>query len=113
MSITISENDKRRLESPMSVPKNLLDPNDDNVGAVLLSAVRYALGRRTYMPGIVVGVILPKVQFLNDKTLCCMERDIVDQEQFGYGDDCDKKDWMRLLEAVKAEREKRGLEAWR
>ena len=90
-----------------------LDPNNDNVGAVLISAVRYACGRRTYMPSIVVNVILPVVAQLNDKNLCCMERDIREQERFGYGDECDRVNWMKLLKALQGEIEKRGIERWR
>lgn len=92
----------------------MLDPNNEKVGHVLVSAVRYACCRQTYMPGIVVSVILPRVSSLNDKILCCMERDIANQERYGgYGDDCDKKEWMKLLDALTAEREKRGLERWK
>ena len=90
-----------------------LNPNNDNVGAVLISAIRYACGRRTYMPSIVVNVILPIVAQLNDKNLCCMERDIREQERFGYGDECDRVEWIKLLKALQGEIEKRGIERWR
>lgn len=29
-----------------------------------------------------------------------MIQDIKEQERFGYGDECDKADWMRLLEEL-------------
>lgn len=32
-----------------------------------------------------------------------MIEDIEDQEEFGYGDERDKEDWMRLLKRLKAE----------
>lgn len=32
-----------------------------------------------------------------------MIEDIEDQEEFGYGAECDKEDWMWLLKRLKAE----------
>lgn len=89
-----------------------LDPNNENVGAVLISAVRYACGRRTYMPSIVVGVITPVIPQLCDKNLCCMERDIREQERFGYGDKCDEVTWLNFLKLLQDEVDKRGLQRW-
>ena len=91
----------------------LLDPNNEDVGAVLICAVRYGLGRRTYITKLISDVIIPIVPQMNNKNLCVMERDIVEQERFGYGDECDKDEWMKLLDTLKAEREQRGLEALR
>lgn len=34
-------------------PKGLIDPANDNFGAVCNCAVRYCLGRRSYMPNLV------------------------------------------------------------
>lgn len=53
-----------------------IEPNDDMGGAVLNCAVRYALGRASYMPGLVMDEIRPKLANLTEKTLYCMERDI-------------------------------------
>ena len=49
---------------------------DDFGGAVLNCAVRYALGRRSYMPGLVVDEITPMLKDCSDKTLWCFDRDI-------------------------------------
>lgn len=92
-----------------------LNPNNENVGAVLISAVRYACGRRTYMPSIVVNVILPIVAQLNDKNLCCMERDIREAEKYsgGYGDEkIDKPMWLKFLKEIQDLMDKRGIERW-
>lgn len=88
--------------------------DDDFGGAVLNCAVRYALGRASYMPGLVMDEIRPMLPDCSDKTLWCFERDIS-----GYLDDIDwtvndpfgarwnNADWMRFLEAVRAEIERR------
>lgn len=76
--------------------------NDDNFGAVLICAVRYSIGRMTYMPKLVQDFIRPLLPYLSNKTLYVMERDIA--EASGYGDrNIDEPDWMRFLKAVREE----------
>lgn len=53
-----------------------IEPHDDMGGAVLNCAVRYALGRASYIPGLVMDEIRPMLAELTAKTLYCMERDI-------------------------------------
>lgn len=84
---------------------HLIDPSDDYFGAVLNCAVRYALGRRSYMPYLVTSFILPLVPRLSDKTLWCLDKDIGGTENIG--DVCDEECWMQLLSAVRAELERR------
>lgn len=71
---------------------------DADFGATLICAVRYCLGRETYMPDLVTSWIkghcggeLPK------GTLEVMLRDVVEQGRGGpkaYGMDCDYRTWM-------------------
>lgn len=80
----------------------LIPAKDDDFGAVCNCAVRYSLGRMTYMPSIVVGFIKPLLPKLNNRTLWCFERDI--EGAGSYGDEqIDKPLWMGFLAAVKAE----------
>ena len=53
-----------------------IEREDDFGGAVLNCAVRYALGRMSYMPGLVMDVIRPMLKNCSDKTLWCFDRDI-------------------------------------
>lgn len=88
--------------------------DDDFGGAVLNCAVRYCLGRLSYMPGLVMGQIRPMLPDCSDKTLWCFEKDISEwldgnslivDDPFG---DCSyEADWTRFLEAVRAEIERR------
>lgn len=106
-----------------------IETNNEKFGAVLNCAVRYACGRQTYMPSIVIGFtsivigfIRPLISEINDKALCCMERDIRccmerdirDAEKFGgYGDEkIDKPDWMRFLADLQVEIDRRGIKRW-
>ena len=80
--------------------------NDDNFGAVLICAVRYSIGRMTYMPRLVQDFIRPLLPYLSSKTLYVMERDI--SEASSYGDpSIDEPDWMRFLSEVRNARKAR------
>lgn len=96
----------------------LIDPADDCFGAVLNCAVRYAMGRRTYMPGLVIDFVTPLIPRLSSKTLLCFDQDITEQRWTGgYGDPAiDEPEWMRFHEAVRKERQRRGdtlYKSWR
>lgn len=91
---------------------------NDNFGAVLNCAVRYAIGRQTYMPGLVIDFITPLLPYLSEKALWCFDQDITEQKYTGgtnpYGDpNIDEPDWMKFHKAVRAEREKRGQEPYK
>lgn len=84
------------------VPKGMVDPANDDFGAVCNCAVRYCLGRRSYMPSLVCGYIIPLLPELTDKTLDCFERDIAERKRtgFDFGDSCDYETWDAFYKAV-------------
>ena len=86
-----------------------IDLYDDGFGAVLNCAVRYCLGRATYMPGLVCGYITPLLPYLNDKTLWCFSEDIRKHQKSGrsFGMDIDEKTWMDFYKAVTIEETRR------
>ena len=96
---------KKKAESP----KITIEANDDFFGAVLNCAVRYALGRRTYMPGLVMEQIRKWLPLLSEKTLWCFEQDITRAQQDGMlGDpNIDAPEWKHFLAEVQEERAKR------
>ncbi len=90
-------------------PKGMVDPTNDDFGAVCNCAVRYCLGRRSYMPSLVCGYIIPLLPELTDKTLDCFERDIAERKRNGFyfGDSYDYKTWDAFYKAVCKEIERR------
>lgn len=91
----------------------VIDVKNSDFGLILNCAVRYAIGRRTYVPSSIIGFITPMLPQLDNRTIHCFDQDIVDAKYTsGYGDDCDKRDWMRFHEAVKSEKIKRGQELY-
>lgn len=71
--------------------------------SVLICALRYVLGRRSYMVGIVTGYIISELPKLSNKCKKIMITDI--KQAPYYGDECDKVDWILLLEKLKGENE--------
>lgn len=87
-----------------------IDLSDDDFGAVLNCAVRYAIGRQTYMPSLVIEYIRPLLPYLSRKSLWCFDRDVTEAKYtIGYGDpSIDEPVWVHFLKAVREERVKRG-----
>lgn len=90
--------------------KPIIDPTDDDFGAMLNWAVRYCLGRMTYAPSMTIQFITPLIPYLSDRTLWCFDSDIEDHKKYGlgFGMDFDERDWMMFWENVKAEIKKRN-----
>lgn len=73
---------------------------------MLISALRYALGRRTYIVSMAVEYIENELPKLANHCKDIMIKDIEEQEEFGYGAECDKEDWMWLLKRLKEQKGK-------
>jgi hypothetical protein len=74
-----------------------INSSNDDFGLICTSAVRYALGRRTYMPSVVIKFISDNLDNLDSNMIYCIESDIREYGRYGedaYGDECDKKDWL-------------------
>ncbi len=78
---------------------------NENFQEILVSAVRYALGRMTYIVGLTVDYITPMIRNLDLKYINIMIDDIDRQRE--YGMDMDKDEWMKLLGRLREEKERR------
>ena len=84
--------------------KEKLIPVDEDFCTVLICAVRYSIGRRTYMPHLVADYIEPMLPHMDARSLKVMLRDIVSADS--YGDPAiDKPRWMRLEQQIAEELE--------
>lgn len=81
----------------------------DELGTLCVCAERYAIGRRTYMPSLVCGIIQSLVSEIRDRDIYVLVNDIEFQRDIvgDLGDECDEVEWMRLYDALKAEQERR------
>ena len=88
------------------MPKKKPDtiPITENLYTVAICAVRYSLGRRTYMPGLVTDWIKANFTGKIPKGTCeIMLRDIQEQREMGeranyesLGDPCDARTWEKF-----------------
>ena len=80
---------------------------------ILLCAVRYAIGRETYMPSLVIDYITPLLSHLSYNTLGLIANDITEYGKYygGLGDDkIDRPYWLNFKRKILAEMERRGNE---
>ena len=81
---------------------------------IIICAVRYALGRMSYIVGIVCEYVAMKKPELSKECISIIIRDI-EEELNRYHDagqllgmECDEKNWIWLLETLKEERDSRN-----
>ena len=94
---------------PKKKPETI--PISDKLYTVAVCAVRYALGRRSYMPGLVTEWIM--ANFTGRMPKCTAEimmRDIQEQREYGersgypsLGDPCDVRTWEKFEAWLKEE----------
>ena len=84
---------------------------DKNFETILLCAVRYAIGRRTYIPSLVIDYITPLLPYLSEDVLKPIANEIVlhDTYEGGLGDEkIDKPYWIDFKGKILLEMEKRN-----
>ena len=77
---------------------------------MMISALRYAIGRYTYMPGITIDYIRYLIPQLSAKTLFIMQRDIeeeIERYQRMERELYMAKEWQKLAEEISVEYEKK------
>ena len=109
----------RKPRTPKQDPQSIICcGNPDDATLVYMAMFRYAFGRMTYMPGVVIGIIKANADTLTMSTLELLDRDLMDEAAryerawkgkptSNYGMDCDRKAWLAFHEWVKDEIEKR------
>ena len=74
-----------------------------NYEHIVINAVRYAIGRRTYIVDITVNYVLDEMEQhkLSDRCLSVIRDDIKEaQRQHNLGMKCDEIDWLKLLNRI-------------
>ena len=81
---------------------------DSDFRLVLLSAMRYAMGRNTYMPAVVSGYIKRHIRFLDDKFLALAADDIRRHLEDYAEHEPNPNLWQGLFDALKTEQRARA-----
>lgn len=88
-----------------------LKVNREDFATIAICALRYSMGRRTYMPRLVQSIVRPFLPEMSDKDLHVLQDDLHRQKEMGnYGDPCDKEEWLRFASEVNAEAARRKTE---
>lgn len=79
---------------------------DKNLETILLCAVRYAIGRRTYIPSLVIDYITPLLPYLSEDVLKLIADEIIGRYTYegALGDEkIDKPYWEQFLRKIRLE----------
>ena len=79
---------------------------DKNFETILLCAVRYAIGRRTYIPSRVIDYITPLLPYLSEDVLKLIADEIIGRYTYegGLGDEkIDRPYWEQFLRKIRLE----------
>ena len=77
-----------------------------NFETILLCAVRYAIGRRTYIPSMVIDYITPLLPYLSEDVLRLIADEIIGRYTYegALGDEMiDKPYWEQFLRKIRLE----------
>ncbi|MBO7728780.1 MAG: hypothetical protein J6S50_09750 [Oscillospiraceae bacterium] len=83
--------------------------DEQDFGTVLICAIRYTMGRQTYMPSLVRDFVRPFLPSLCDKTIEVMIQDCDFQRRNDlYGNEqIDKPKWIEWERELKSEKARR------
>lgn len=81
---------------------NDISLTQEEFGILVTCATRYAIGRQSYMPYLVTGIVRPMLDRLDDKTLGCLIRDIEGAPSLG-DPEIDQPLWETLMHDAKRE----------
>ena len=91
-------------------PQDLLSPIcDSEFRLILLSAIRYAMGRNTYMPVVVSGYIKRHLRLLDDKFLALATDDIRQHLENYAEHEPNLNLWHGLLGALETEQSRESV----
>ena len=90
-------------------PQDMLAPiSDSDFRLILLSAMRYAMGRKTYMPSVIADYIKRHLQLLDDKFLVLAADDIRQYLEDYAEHEPSLNLWRDLLDALETEQRDRA-----
>ena len=77
---------------------------DDDFGCIVNSALRYSIGRHTYMPSVLMGFVRRYLDVMDTRTISVMIEDIereLPDEKLDY-----REDWRKLRDDLKVHYQK-------
>lgn len=95
--------------------KDNVVPLDKDFENMIISATRYAFGRRTYIVDLTIGYVVNLLPLVSDWCLAILKKDYNSNKEMAertndyrfFGDECDKQDWFRFADKLQAEIDRR------
>ena len=85
-----------------------IDIEQTDFATLCICALRYCHGRKTYMPSLVQKIVGNHLKEMTERDIKVLIDDCNFQRVMNlYGDECDKVDWLKWEEKVKAEMDRR------
>ena len=82
--------------------------NEEDFATLVICAIRYCHGRRTYMPSLVQGIVRGHLHELTDGSLYVMHKDCEEMNDLDCGDPLiDKPEWLKWKEDLEKEQKRR------
>lgn len=108
IAFLITDNGKKDL---VLCPAHWFDPYTDlDFGLIVNSAIRYSMGRQTYMPSTVCDFAIRYMPILDDKTVQVIIEDIAREIEFCKGEMPYIEVWQKLKEQAEEEKKRRQAE---
>lgn len=95
--------------------------NEEDAYLAYMAMFRYAFGRMTYMPSVVIGIIKRNKENIPDRALMLINTELEEEAEryerlykeyhehgSNYGMECDRKDWLAFHEWVKEQIKERS-----
>lgn len=99
-----TEDYEKKIINKRIMQKRMI-PLDENMELILSCAVRYGIGRRTYITSVIHDTIKPLISDISTYILISIKNDIKDADDLGM--DCDEYHWKALYDAIEQELIKR------
>ena len=77
-----------------------IEITNDELELLMLEAVKYVLGRKTYITGVIPSFIIANSNVITDEAKKKMIFELENAKDYGY--ECDKRSWMELLDCLKS-----------
>ena len=89
--------------------KITIELSQEDLGTLIICALRYCAGRKTYIVSLILGIVKPFISKLSDKDIGVLLNDYKEQERSeNFGDSIiDKPLWIEWGELLQNEQDKR------
>lgn len=102
--IVITENG---IDDKVIIPYSYVDFQDDDLGQILIAALRYSYGKLNYLPEYMTSFVINNIELIDDKTLKTIYRDI---NEYGMpAADWNSDKWHKILKEIELEFSKRSI----